>query len=182
MPTQDRRAAARRRAWGRGPIILKFEPLEGRQLLTAASQALPDLVASSFTSIHNADWGDTFVTSGTILNQGSRTSPNGFHVAIYASTSPHISRNSIKLGEVSIPAGLAPGKSSAFETNVTLPKSPIPRFGDSPTGAVYIGLWVDPQRIGREVTSHNNEDLGAPFDTSPVKSRPTCRRTWWEPR
>ena len=32
MPSHDRRAAARRRAWGRGPIILRFEPLEERQL------------------------------------------------------------------------------------------------------------------------------------------------------
>ena len=35
MSSYDRRAAARRRAWGRGPIILRFEPLEGRQLLSA---------------------------------------------------------------------------------------------------------------------------------------------------
>lgn len=35
MSSRDRRAAGRRRAWGRGPVILKFEPLEGRQLLSA---------------------------------------------------------------------------------------------------------------------------------------------------
>ncbi|HEX8202232.1 MAG TPA: CARDB domain-containing protein [Isosphaeraceae bacterium] len=35
MSSHDRRAAARRRAWGRGPAILRFEPLEGRQLLSA---------------------------------------------------------------------------------------------------------------------------------------------------
>lgn len=35
MSSQHRRAAARRRAWGRGPTILRFEPLEGRQLLSA---------------------------------------------------------------------------------------------------------------------------------------------------
>ena len=28
MPSHDRRAAGRRRAWGRGPIILKLESLE----------------------------------------------------------------------------------------------------------------------------------------------------------
>ena len=28
MPTLNRRAAGRRRAWGRGPIILKFDSLE----------------------------------------------------------------------------------------------------------------------------------------------------------
>ncbi len=33
MSSFDRRAAARRRAWGRGPKTLRFEPLEGRQLM-----------------------------------------------------------------------------------------------------------------------------------------------------
>ena len=39
MPSLDRRAAGRRRAWGRGPITLKLESLErrasdGRQVST----------------------------------------------------------------------------------------------------------------------------------------------------
>lgn len=29
MPNRDRRAAARRKAWGRGPMILRFKPAEG---------------------------------------------------------------------------------------------------------------------------------------------------------
>ncbi len=37
MPSHDRRAAGRQRAWGRGPIILKFESLEGRQLLSLST-------------------------------------------------------------------------------------------------------------------------------------------------
>ena len=36
MSSDDRRANARRRAWGRGPAVLRFEPLEGRQLLSIA--------------------------------------------------------------------------------------------------------------------------------------------------
>ena len=35
MSSNDRRVRARRRAWGHGPMILRFEPLEGRQLLSA---------------------------------------------------------------------------------------------------------------------------------------------------
>ena len=35
MPFHDRRAAGRRRAWGRGPIILKLESLERRALMAA---------------------------------------------------------------------------------------------------------------------------------------------------
>jgi hypothetical protein len=42
MSSDDRRAAARRRAWGRGPAILRFEPLEGRQLLSADSPLVTD--------------------------------------------------------------------------------------------------------------------------------------------
>ena len=34
MSSLDRRTRARRRAWGRGPAVLRFEPLEGRQLLS----------------------------------------------------------------------------------------------------------------------------------------------------
>src|SRR4051794_26663351 len=34
MSSHDRRSAGRRRAWGRGPIILKFDPLERREVLS----------------------------------------------------------------------------------------------------------------------------------------------------
>src|SRR6516164_3944272 len=70
MPSQDRRSAGRRRAWGRGPIILKFDSLEKRELLSAG-QRLPDLVASSFVTASNADWNTPITTSGLITNQGN---------------------------------------------------------------------------------------------------------------
>ena len=41
MSSQDRRAAGLRRAWGRGPIILKLECLERRELLAASVSAAP---------------------------------------------------------------------------------------------------------------------------------------------
>ena len=79
MTPQQRRAAGRRRAWGRGPVILRFERLEGRQLLTTTTppQPLPDLVGADFATAHNLNWGDTFQAIGTILNQGNAatTSP-----------------------------------------------------------------------------------------------------------
>lgn len=45
MRTDQRRVAGRRQAWGRGPIILRFEPLEGRQLMSSAvaTTSQPDL-------------------------------------------------------------------------------------------------------------------------------------------
>ena len=62
MPTYDRRDAGRR-AGSRGPKILRFEPLEGRQLLSvgvptaAAGARAPDLIAVSFQAEANGDWG-----------------------------------------------------------------------------------------------------------------------------
>ena len=74
MSSNERRAAARRRAWGRGPIILRFEPLEGRQLLaTSVVGPSPDLLATSFNTVHTADWGDLIHATGTIANQGTAT-------------------------------------------------------------------------------------------------------------
>ena len=73
MTPQQRRAAGRRRAWGRGPIILRFERLESRQLLTTPPQPLPDLVGADFATSHSLNWGDSFEAIGTILNQGGAT-------------------------------------------------------------------------------------------------------------
>ena len=67
MSSQDRRSAGRRRAWGRGPIILKFESLEGRELLSRVGPALPNLVGSSFVTTPNADWNQSITVSGTGL-------------------------------------------------------------------------------------------------------------------
>ena len=73
MSSQNRRAAGIRRAWGRGPIILKLESLEPRELLAAsANSTLPDLVNSSFVSTPaTADWGQTLEVDGRVKNQGA---------------------------------------------------------------------------------------------------------------
>ena len=63
MPTLNRRAAGRRRAWGRGPIILRFDSLEPRELLTAPPP-LADLAGSSLVTVHAADWNDTVAVQG----------------------------------------------------------------------------------------------------------------------
>ena len=84
----DRRAAARRRAWGRGPMILRFEPLEGRQLMAAlpTGVALPDLVSTSFTTPQASDYNSTIEVKGAIANVGSAAVPPGAIAGIYAST------------------------------------------------------------------------------------------------
>src|SRR3954454_22592943 len=85
MPSLDRRSAGRRRAWGRGPIILKFDPLERREVLSGVGQALPDLVSSSLVASSTADWSDPVTVTGQITNQGNAPVTQPFQVAIYAS-------------------------------------------------------------------------------------------------
>ncbi|MDR3637239.1 MAG: CARDB domain-containing protein [Isosphaeraceae bacterium] len=167
MSSRDRRAAGRRRAWGRGPIILRFEPLEGRALLSG----LPDLVSSSFaTSTHNSDWGSTVQAEGTILNQGNAPVGSAFQVAIYASATPQITRNSVQIGDVSIPAGLGPGLSSNYSETVSLPATPVPGFGS--TANVYIATQIDPQGVVTESNTKNNKGLGIGYDTSAIAITP----------
>src|SRR5436305_1273931 len=107
MPTDERRAAARRRAWGRGPIILRFEPLEGRQLLSATP--LPDLAGQSFQTPASLTWGDSFDAKGVVANVGSLPAASAFQVDIYASPTPAMGQGAVLLGSVTVPAGLQPG-------------------------------------------------------------------------
>jgi len=170
MSSQDRRSAGRRRAWGRGPIILKFESLEKRELLSSAGQALPDLVASSFVTTPNADWNEPISASGVITNQGRAPVTTPFNVGIYASHGVTIGPYSVLLGEVTIPAGLAPGQSAPFTTTVKLPASPIP--GMSANGLVHINLKVDPERVVTESNKRNQAGLGPRYDQAGVQISP----------
>ncbi|MGC8641082.1 MAG: CARDB domain-containing protein [Isosphaeraceae bacterium] len=170
MSSHDRRSAGRRRAWGRGPIILKFEPLEGRELLSAATLTLPDLVGSSFVTTTNADWGQPITASGVVTNQGSATVTTPFNVGIYASHNVKIGPTSVLLGEVTLPAGLAPGQSVPFSTTVKLPSSPL--SGMSYNGEVHINLKIDPERVVPESNYHNQSGLGPGYDESAVQITP----------
>src|SRR5436190_894664 len=128
-PTDERRAAARRRAWGRGPMILRFEPLEGRPLLAASAAGKPDLVATHFETPHNLDWGDSFHATGTIQNQGDATAPAAFKVDVYASATQTIGPDAVLVGSIEVPSGLTPGASSAFDQAMKLPPAPVPDLG-----------------------------------------------------
>lgn len=170
MSSQDRRSAGRRRAWGRGPIILKFESLEKRELLSSAGPLLPDLVGSSLVTTPNADWGQSITVSGTVTNQGAGTATSSFNVAIYASHSVTIGPYSPLLGEVTIPAGLAPGQSSSFTTTLKLPTSPVP--GMSYNGLVHINMKIDPQHVIQESNDRNQSGLGPGYDEAAVQITP----------
>lgn len=164
MPTDRRRADARRRAWGRGPIILRFEPLEGRQLLSTT--AMPDLAATAFDTVHNLDWGDRFQARGIVANQGTAAVGIPFHVNIYASPTPTLGTGSVLLGQVTVPAGLAAGAQAPFDQTVSLP--PTALSGVDGAGSVYIGTLVDPEGAVAESNELNNAGTGQGYDTSLV--------------
>ncbi|MDR3617802.1 MAG: CARDB domain-containing protein [Paludisphaera borealis] len=168
--SQNRRSAGRRRAWGRGPIILQYDSLEKREVLSAAAQGLPDLVGSSFVTVQNADWGDSVTASGQITNQGAGDVTKPFNVAIYASGRAAIGRASVYLGEVTIPGGLAAGQSVPFTTTVQLPSSPVPNMAQN--GIVHLDIKVDSQQQVAESNERNNSGVGPGYDESAIQISP----------
>ena len=166
MPTLNRRAVGRRRAWGRGPIILRFD----------FSHWLPELLPSRRSAIFTiimvaaADWGDSVAVQGTIVNQGGTTVTVPFDVALYASPSISIGRYAVEIGDVTIPAGLAPGQSVPFSTTVKLPSTPIP--GVSTNGVVYIDDKIDPNGVVPQSNRRTDSGLGSPYESSYVVITP----------
>jgi hypothetical protein len=171
MPSNDRRAAARRRAWGRGPMILRFEPLERRQLLAIATTNLPDLVDTAFSSTATADWGGTIEVKGTIANDGAAPVPPGALAGIYASSSNVIGAGSVLIGTVPINAGLQPGASISYDQQLTLPPSPISGMSNTST-RLWIGVRIDPGSVILEQNPYNKEGIGLGVDQSIVTITP----------
>src|SRR5262249_8462680 len=166
MSSHDRRSAGRRRAWGGGPIILKFDPLERRDVLSAVGHALPDLVSSSFVATSTADWNDPVSVSGQITNQGSAPVTQPFQVAIYASHNNKTGPYAVPLGSVTIPAGLAPGQSVPYAATVRLPSSPVP--GVQTNGVLYLDTVIDPTNAIQESNQRNNQSIGLGYDEAKV--------------
>ena len=171
MSSYDRRAAARRRAWGRGPVILRFEPLEGRQLLTTVGP-MADLVATQFNTVNTANWGDLIHATGTIANAGTATTTAPVEVDIYASTTPTLTAAGAVtdlLGSVQVPAGLAPGATYSFDTIVGLPPSTT---ADATSASIYVTLRVDPYNAIPEGNQLDKQGLGIGVDTSSLSILP----------
>lgn len=169
MSSHDRRAIARRRAWGRGPLILRFESLEGRQLMAAgaarARQVLPDVVTTAFVTAHNADWKDAIDARGVIANLGKADVPAGVKAGIYASRSMVIGPGSMLIGVVPITAGLGPGESMTFDQKVTLPASALVGMQGP---RLWLGVRIDPEGAVKESNERNNEGRGKGIDQSIV--------------
>ena len=161
MPTADRR-----RAWGRGPTILRFEPLEGRELLSTAAAAAPDIVAVDFNTVHNLDWGDTFHAVGTLQNRGNADATSPFLVDVYAYGSTATGTDAVKIGSITIPAGLQAGASTGFDQLLRLPPTAV--GGMDATETVYVTLKVDPTDALNESRTDDKSGLGQGIDSSMV--------------
>ena len=169
MSTYDRRAAARRRAWGRGPMILRFDPLEGRQLLSASGGKV-DLLATQFSTVSQATWGHPVTVSGTIANRGGVATRNPVEVDIYASTTPSLANpNSVNqlLGAVLVPAGILPKANYTFNQVITLPAAST-TANTAASQTVYLTLRVDPNNLAHESTMADKVGRGVGLDTQPV--------------
>ena len=166
MSFRDRRAAARRRAWGRGPMILRFEPLEGRQLLSTVPTVAPDLVATTFSTPANLDWGDSFQAQGTIENIGGTTTPNPYQIDVYASPTPTLAAGAVLIAELPMSQGLMPGATQSFNQTVDLPSLPIPGVGAD--SSFYLNLVVDPYNLEGEGNVYDKLNRGLGIDTSQV--------------
>jgi hypothetical protein len=168
MSSYDRRAVARRRAWGRGPMILRFEPLEGRQLLTAARA---DLLATQFSTVSTASWGGQITVTGTISNRGGTATRAPVEVDIWGSSKPTLTAaNAVTeaLGSIDIPAGLAPKGVYNFSQVITLPPTSTTVTSTSVTQPLYITLNVDPGNATNEASMTDKAGRGIGLDTADV--------------
>lgn len=171
MATHDRRDSAGRRSGSRGPAILRFEPLESRQLLSAntgaavAGAKAPDLVAVSFRSDPYGDWGHAIKVGGALRNDGNADAKAPFKVDVYVSTAADRSTGAVRIGSIELD-GLEAGEEVSFDRTFDLPPSPVPRVGED--GAVHIGLVVDAGNAVAESNVANNVDRGVGIDSSIV--------------
>jgi CARDB len=168
MSSYDRRAAARRRAWGRGPMILRFEPLEGRQLLSGGK---PDLFATQFSTVSTATWGGQIAVTGTISNRGGTATRVPVEVDIWASSKPKLTTaNAVTelLGSVFVPAGLAAKATYTFNQLVTLPPTSTTVTSTTVTQPLYVTLNVDPNNAANESAMSDKNGRGIGLDTAQV--------------
>ncbi len=87
MSSHDRRVNARRRAWGRGPSILQFEPLEGRQLLSGNNP-----LAALASTVATASASTTTSGSTTPIDSSAAVTPVTATVTPITSTSPTMTK------------------------------------------------------------------------------------------
>jgi hypothetical protein len=136
--------------------------------MAAQASDLPDLVNTALSlSTNVADWGNSIQVMGQIKNQGDVATNAPFVVGLYASAVRGINKYSAPIGQVTIPAGLAPGQVAPYNTTVSIPDTPIPDVNGN-GGTLYVAAWVNPNQMIAESNYRNDRDLGPPYDTAPV--------------
>jgi CARDB len=153
----------------RGPTILRFESLEGRQLL-AASAKPADLVAVNLQTEANRDWGDPVRIQGGIQNNGGTKVDSPFKVDVYVSPTKTLGSQSVKIGSFEISDSIKPGQDLLIDESVDLPGSAIAGVGSDQ--AIYIGLVVDPEIKVGESNETNNYNRGLGADTALILVTP----------
>ena len=102
-------------AWAHHPPVRAARrptaPLDGR--------AKADLLATQFTTVHTADWGDQIHATGTIANRGTaddhRPGPRSTSTPRPRRPSPRRRDGRSSWAPVAVPAGLAPGATYNFD-------------------------------------------------------------------
>lgn len=173
MSSTDRRKVRADRAHEggrrRGPTILRFESLEGRQLL-AANARPADLVAVGVQADANRDWGDPVRIQGTIQNSGGTEVESAFKVDVYVSPTKALGNQSVKIGSFSIDDDIKAGERLTIDETVDLPGQAIAGIGSDQ--AIYIGLVVDADNQVPESTETNNYNRGLGTDTALILVTP----------
>ena len=176
MSSQDRRAAGLRRAWGRGPIILKLECLERRELLAASDRQLDLARPGEFRRWSprrpSRDWGQTIEVEGRVKNQGGEHHDGALrdHDLCLAHPGNQPLFRADRLRSRS-PRAWRPAKPIPYQTSVVIPATPVPDVSSS-GGTLYINAVVNPAHTVAESNYHNNEDLGPPYDSVAVLIQP----------
>lgn len=169
-----RRGTAKRRDGVRGPAILRFEPLECRQLLSTTTATAtvggPDLAAVATSADAYSDWGGPIHVSGTVQNIGNADATGDFKVDVYVSSTPTPDAGAVKIGTVDVPDGLKAGAQASFSQDFDLPPTAVSGVGAD--GAIYIGLVADSQGNIAETNEANNYGQRLGQDSALVLIRP----------
>jgi hypothetical protein len=179
MPSLDRRAAARRRAWGRGPTILRFEPLEGRQLLSTSPTQGPDQAATATTPLAS----DTTATPPAQATDPTATTALGtiptattaLGTVPTATTAPGADATATTAPVQGVPASI-----SVIPTSVTTPQSASPITISAAGGTVQpvTSLTQAPDLVATSLSTPNNLDWGDTFHaTGSITNQGTATTT-----
>lgn len=180
MSSQDRRRnirADRPHPRSRGSMILRFEPLEDRQVLSTLATAMggapvpptqpaADLVVQGVQTETFRAWGDPVRVQGTVQNQGNAGVDKDFQIDVYVSARPSIDSSSVKIGTIDITDPVAAGGSLSFDQSFDLPGSAIAGLGQDQ--AIYIGTVVDATSLVPESNERNNVNRAQGIDSAVV--------------